>query len=41
MSTTLEEVHPGEALDAGAAGVVDKVAAPEEIAAQIRAVRAA
>ena len=39
MSTTLEEVHPGEALDAGAAGVVDKVASPEEIAAQIRAVR--
>jgi DNA-binding NarL/FixJ family response regulator len=39
MSTTLGEVHPGEALDAGAAGVVDKVAYPEEIAAQIRAVR--
>ena len=39
MSTTLEEVHPGEALDAGAAGVVDKVASPEEIAAQIRTVR--
>jgi DNA-binding NarL/FixJ family response regulator len=39
MSTTLEEVHPGEALDAGAAGIVDKVASPEEIAAQIRAVR--
>jgi DNA-binding NarL/FixJ family response regulator len=38
MSTTLEEVHPGEALDAGAAGIVDKVASPEEIAAQIRAV---
>jgi DNA-binding NarL/FixJ family response regulator len=41
MSTTLEEMHPGPPLDAGAAGVVDKVAAPEEIAAQIRAVRAA
>jgi DNA-binding NarL/FixJ family response regulator len=40
MSTTLEEVHPGEALDAGASGVVDKVASPEEIAARIRAVRA-
>ena len=39
MSTTLEQVHPGEALEAGAAGVVDKVASPEEIAAQIRAVR--
>ena len=39
MSTTLEEVHPGEALDAGADGVVDKVASPEDIAAQIRAVR--
>jgi DNA-binding NarL/FixJ family response regulator len=39
MSTTLEEVHPGKALEAGAAGVVDKVASPEEIAAQIRAVR--
>ena len=39
MSTTLEEVHPGEPLEAGAAGVVDKVASPEEIAAQIRAVR--
>jgi DNA-binding NarL/FixJ family response regulator len=39
MSTTLEELHPGEALDAGASGIVDKVASPEEIAAQIRAVR--
>jgi DNA-binding NarL/FixJ family response regulator len=39
MSTTLEEVHPGEALEAGAAGIVDKVASPEEIAAQIRAAR--
>lgn len=39
MSTTLEEGHPGEALEAGASGVVDKVASPEEIAAQIRAAR--
>ena len=37
MSTTLEGEHPGEALEAGASGIVDKVASPEEIAAQIRA----
>jgi len=39
MSATVEERHPQQALDAGAAGILDKVASLEEQAAQIRAVR--
>jgi DNA-binding NarL/FixJ family response regulator len=39
MSSTVEEAHPQQALDAGAAGILDKIAPLEEHAAQIRAVR--
>jgi DNA-binding NarL/FixJ family response regulator len=39
MSATVEEAHPQQALDAGAAGILDKIAPLEEQAAQIRAVR--
>ena len=38
MSLTTEELHPREALEAGADGVLDKIAPPEQIAAQIREV---
>jgi DNA-binding NarL/FixJ family response regulator len=39
MSATVEEAHSQQALDAGAAGILDKIAPLEEQAAQIRAVR--
>ena len=39
MSATVEEAHPQQVLDAGAAGILDKIAPLEEQAAQIRAVR--
>src|ERR671910_2486366 len=39
MSATVEEAHPQQALDAGAAGILDKIAPLEEQAAQIRAMR--
>jgi DNA-binding NarL/FixJ family response regulator len=39
MSSTVEDAHPQQALDAGAAGILDKIAPLEEQAAQIRAVR--
>jgi DNA-binding NarL/FixJ family response regulator len=39
MSATVEDAHPQQALDAGAAGILDKIAPLEEQAAQIRAVR--
>src|SRR5215212_7546938 len=38
MSTTAEERHPQEALEAGAEGVIDKIAPPEEIISAIRGV---
>jgi DNA-binding NarL/FixJ family response regulator len=38
MSLTGEELHPREALEAGADGVLDKIAPPEQIATQIRSV---
>jgi DNA-binding NarL/FixJ family response regulator len=38
MSLTAEESHPREAIEAGADGVLDKLAPPEQIAAQIRSV---
>lgn len=40
MSATVEEAHPQQALDAGAAGILDKIAPLEEQAAQISAVQA-
>jgi DNA-binding NarL/FixJ family response regulator len=40
MSAVMEPVQPREAQKVGVEGVVDKIASPEEIAAQIRAVRA-
>ena len=40
MSAVMEPVQPREALKVGVDGVIDKIASPEEIAAQIRAVRA-
>jgi two-component system response regulator DesR len=36
MSLTLEEKHPGEALEAGAHGIIDKVAPAGEIVDQVR-----
>ena len=39
MSAVMEPVQPREALKVGVDGVVDKIASPEEIAAQIRALR--
>jgi DNA-binding NarL/FixJ family response regulator len=41
MSATVEDRHPQQALDAGAAGILDKLAPVDEQAAQIRAVRGA
>ena len=38
MSATVEDAHPQQALDAGATGILDKIAPLEEQAAQIRAV---
>jgi DNA-binding NarL/FixJ family response regulator len=38
MSLTMEEMHKREAREAGADGILDKIAPPEQIAAQIRAV---
>jgi DNA-binding NarL/FixJ family response regulator len=40
MSATVEEVRPQEFPEAGADGIIDKIAAPDEIAARIRGVRA-
>jgi DNA-binding NarL/FixJ family response regulator len=39
MSVTVEEAHPEQAIEAGADGILDKIASPEVIAAQIRAAR--
>jgi DNA-binding NarL/FixJ family response regulator len=39
MSLTMEEMHKREAREAGADGILDKIAPPEQIAVQIRAVR--
>jgi DNA-binding NarL/FixJ family response regulator len=38
MSAVMEPVQPREAQKVGVEGVIDKIASPEEIAAQIRAV---
>jgi len=38
MSDTAEQAHPQEALEAGAEGVIDKIAPPEEIISTIRRV---
>ena len=38
MSATAEERHPQEALEAGADGIIDKIAPPEEIISAIRGV---
>ena len=38
ISATVEHAHPREALEAGAAEVVDKIAPPEEIISAIRRV---
>jgi DNA-binding NarL/FixJ family response regulator len=37
MSATVEAEHPTQALEAGADGIVDKLATPEQIYSQIRA----
>jgi DNA-binding NarL/FixJ family response regulator len=39
MSATVEDMHPDEALEAGADGVVDKVEAPDRLFASIRSLR--
>jgi DNA-binding NarL/FixJ family response regulator len=39
MSAVMEPVQPREAQKVGVDGVIDKIASPEEIAAQIRAAR--
>ena len=39
MSSTVEMVHPSDALEAGADAVVDKLDPLEQVAAQIRAVQ--
>src|SRR5215218_511934 len=36
MSATAEQRHPQEALEAGADGIIDKIAPPEEIISAIR-----
>jgi DNA-binding NarL/FixJ family response regulator len=41
MSATVERAHPQEALEAGADGILDKVAAPQEAIGTIRRVAAA
>jgi len=38
MSTTMEQAHPDDALEAGANGVLDKIETPEQIFATIREV---
>jgi DNA-binding NarL/FixJ family response regulator len=38
MSVTVEEAHPEQAIEAGADGIIDKVAPPEEIISAIRRV---
>jgi DNA-binding NarL/FixJ family response regulator len=38
MSVTVEEAHPEEAIEAGAEGIVDKIAPPEETIGAIRRV---
>ena len=38
MSATLEQAHPEEALEAGADGIIDKIAPPEETIGAIRGV---
>jgi DNA-binding NarL/FixJ family response regulator len=38
ISATVEHAHPHEALEAGADGVIDKIASPEEIISAIRRV---
>jgi CheY-like chemotaxis protein len=39
MSATVEDMHPNEALEAGADGVVDKVETPERLFTTIRSLR--
>jgi len=39
MSTTLEQAHPEDAVEAGADGVLDKIETPEQIFATIRELR--
>ncbi len=41
MSATVEQAHPQEALEAGADGILDKIAAPEDAISAIRRVAAA
>jgi DNA-binding NarL/FixJ family response regulator len=41
MSATAEQAHPQEALEAGADGILDKIAAPQEAISAIRRVAAA
>src|SRR5215218_10414678 len=38
MSATVEQAHPEEAIEAGAEGILDKIAPPEETIAAIRRV---
>jgi DNA-binding NarL/FixJ family response regulator len=38
MSTTAEEAHPWDAVEAGADGIIDKIAPPEETIGAIRRV---
>jgi DNA-binding NarL/FixJ family response regulator len=38
LSATIEAIHPGEALEAGASVVLDKMAPPERVFAAIRSV---
>jgi DNA-binding NarL/FixJ family response regulator len=38
MSATVEEAHPEQALEAGAEGILDKIASPEETISAIRGV---
>jgi len=38
MSATVEQAHPEEALEAGADGILDKIAPPEETLSAIRRV---
>jgi DNA-binding NarL/FixJ family response regulator len=38
MSATVEEAHPEQAIEAGADGILDKIASPEETISTIRGV---
>ena len=38
MSVTVEEAHPEQAIEAGADGILDKIASPEETISTIRGV---